>query len=85
MNILYLEVDNPLKISVPEYTAGEITAVINNGKISSTKKTLGEYSANLQKRKALVTLYANVDGKRTKMGDMNLELKNHLQKQNYRC
>ena len=34
MNILYLEVDNPLKISVPGYTAGKISAVINNGKVS---------------------------------------------------
>ena len=38
MNILYLEVDNPLKISVPGYTAGEISAVITNGKFTDTKK-----------------------------------------------
>ena len=76
MNILYLEVDNPLKISVPGYTAGEITAVINNGKISPIKKTLGEYTARPSKKgKALVTLYANVDGKRTKMGDMEFRVK----------
>ena len=29
MNILYLEVDNPLICSVPGYTAGEISAVIS--------------------------------------------------------
>ena len=76
MNILYLEVDNPLKISVPGYTAGEISAVINNGNVSATKKSLGEYSARPSKKgKALVTLYANVDGKRTKMGDMEFRVK----------
>ena len=76
MNILYLEVDNPLKISVPGYTAGEISAVISNGKVSATKKSLGEYSARPSKKgKALVTLYANVEGKRTKMGDMVFRVK----------
>ena len=76
MNILYLEVDNPLKISVPGYTAGEISAKISNGKVSATKRSLGEYSARPSKKgKALVTLYANVEGKRTKMGDMEFRVK----------
>ena len=76
MNILYLEVDNPLKISVPGYTAGEITATINNGKLSGTKKSLGEYSARPSKKgKAMVSLYANVDGKRAKMGQMEFRVK----------
>ena len=48
MNILYLEVDNPLKISVPGYTAGEITPSINNGNIiiDDTTKTLTEKNGN---------------------------------------
>ena len=76
MNILYLEVDNPLKISVPGYTAGEISAKISNGKVSATKRSLGEYSARPSKKgKALVTLFANVEGKRTKMGDMEFRVK----------
>ena len=76
MNVLYLEVDNPLKVSVPGYTAGEITAVINNGKVSATKKSLGEWSARPSKKgKAMVSLYANVEGKRTKMGDMPFRVK----------
>ena len=76
MNILYLEVDNPLKISVPGYTAGEITATINNGKLSGTKKSLGEYSARPSKKgKAMVSLYANVEGKRAKMGQMEFRVK----------
>lgn len=76
MNILYLEVDNPLKISVPGYTAGEISAVINNGNVKATKKSLGEYSARPSKKgKAIVSLYAEVDGKRTKMGEMEFRVK----------
>ncbi len=76
MNILYLEVDNPLKISVPGYTAGVISAVINNGKVSVVKKSLGEYSARPTKKgKAMVSLYAEVDGKRTKMGEMEFRVK----------
>jgi len=76
MNILYLEVDNPLKISVPGYTAGEISAVISNGKVSSTKRSLGEYSARPSKKgKAIVSLYAEVEGKRTKMGQMEFRVK----------
>ena len=76
MNILYLEVDNPLKISVPGYTAGEISAVISNGKVSATKRSLGEYSARPSKKgKAVVSLYAEVEGKRTKMGQMEFRVK----------
>ncbi|MGY8989876.1 MAG: GldM family protein, partial [Flavobacteriales bacterium] len=76
MNILYLEVDNPLKISVPGYTAGEITAKTNNGRVFVTKKTLGEYSIRPSKKgKAMVMLFANVEGKRTKMGEVPFRVK----------
>ena len=76
MNILYLEVDNPLKISVPGYTAGVISAVINNGKVSVVKKSLGEYSARPSKKgMAVVTLFTDVNGKRTKMGEMEFRVK----------
>ena len=76
MNILYLEVDNPLKISVPGYTAGVISAVINNGKVSVIKKSLGEYSARPSKKgKAMVSLFTEVSGKRTKMGEMEFRVK----------
>jgi gliding motility-associated protein GldM len=76
MNILYLKVDNPLKISVPGYTAGVISPVINNGKVSIVKKSLGEYSARPSKKgKAMVSLYAEVNGKRTKMGEMEFRVK----------
>ena len=76
MNVLYLEVDNPLKISVPGYTAGVISAVINNGKVLAIKKSLGMYSARPSKKgKAMVSLFAEVNGKRTKMGEVNFRVK----------
>ncbi|MDB0026942.1 hypothetical protein N9D80_00130 [Flavobacteriales bacterium] len=76
MNVLYLEVDNPLEVSVPGYTAGEVTAVINNGKVLATKKNSGEWSARPSKKgKAVVSLYANVEGKRTKMGEKDFRVK----------
>ena len=76
MNILYLEVDNPLQISVPGFSAGEITASISNGSISAIKKSNGEYIARPSKKgKASVTLYAQIDGKRTKMGAVEFRVK----------
>ena len=76
MNILYLEVDNPLKISVPGFAASEITAVLNNGKLVPTKKSQGEYIARPSKKgKAMVSLFTNIDGKRSKMGEMEFRVK----------
>ena len=76
MNILYLEVDNPLKISVPGFSAGEITASITNGNLVPTKKNIGEYTARPNKKgKAIVTLYAKVDGKKSKMGAVEFRVK----------
>ena len=77
MNILYLEVDNPLKISVPGFAASEITAVLNNGKLVPTKKSQGEFIARPSKKgKAIVSLFANIDdGKKSKMGEMEFRVK----------
>ena len=76
MNILYLEVDNPLKISVPGFAVSDITPSITNGNLTATKKSNGEYTAKPSKKgKATVSLYAKVDGKRTKMGEMEFRVK----------
>ena len=76
MNILYLEVDNPLQISVPGFSAGEITASISNGSIVPVKKSSGEYMARPSKKgKASVTLYAKINDKRTKMGAVEFRVK----------
>jgi len=77
MNVLYLEVDNPLNILIPGFSAGEITARISNGKLVPTKKSRGEWSARPTKEgKAKVTLFATGEGgKRRKMGDMEFRVK----------
>lgn len=76
MNILYTQLDNPIKVSVPGYTSSEISAVVNNGKIKPTKKSLGEWSVRpIKEGKAKITLFANVDGKRTKMGEIPFRVK----------
>lgn len=76
MNILYTQLDNPIKVSVPGYTSSEISAVVNNGKIKPTKKSLGEWSVRpVKEGKAKITLFANVDGKRTKMGEIPFRVK----------
>ena len=76
MNVFYLEVDNPVKISVPGFAATDITASMLNGSLRATKKSVGEYIARpTRKGKAMVTLFATIDGKRTKMGAVEFRVK----------
>ncbi len=76
MNVFYLEVDNPVKISVPGFAAADITASMLNGSLRATKKSVGEYIARPTKKgKARVTLFATIDGKRTKMGAVEFRVK----------
>ena len=76
MNILYLEVDNPLQISVPGFSAGEISVSISNGVVVPVKKSTGDYMAKPSKKgKASVTLYAKIDGKKSKMGSVEFRVK----------
>ena len=68
MNVFYLEVDNPVKISVPGFAAADITASMSNGNLRATKKSIGEYIARPTKKgKSIVTLFATIEGKRTKI------------------
>ena len=81
MNILYSGLEaiggNPIQISVPGYSAGEITPVMTNGTLKVTKKSEGLYNAfpSKGKKSAVITLYANVDGKRTKMGQVEFRIR----------
>ena len=76
MNVLYIGLEsyggNPLQVSVPGYSAGEITAVLTGGgKVKPTSKIKGQWAAYPTKvGKAKVSLFVNVSGKRTKMGDI---------------
>ena len=81
MNILYSGLEaiggNPIQISVPGYTAGEITPVMTNGTLKVSKKSKGLYNAFpvAGKTTAVITLYANVDGKRSNMGKVNFRIR----------
>ena len=81
MNILYTGLEaiggNPIQISVPGYTAGEITPVMINGRLKPDKKSEGKYNAFPKSgvNDATVVLYANVDGKRSKMGEVKFRVK----------
>jgi len=80
MNVLYIGLDsyggNPLQVSVPGYSAGEISAVLTGGgKVKPTSKVKGEWAAYPTKvGKAKVSLFVNVTGKRTKMGDIEFRV-----------
>ena len=50
MNVFYLEVDNPVKISVPGFAAADVSASMTNGSIRATKKTTGEWIARPTKK-----------------------------------
>ncbi|MGY8988226.1 MAG: type IX secretion system motor protein PorM/GldM [Flavobacteriales bacterium] len=81
MNILYTGLEaiggNPIQISVPGYTAGEITPVMINGSLKPDKKSEGKYNAFPKSgmNEAIVVLYANVDGKRNKMGEVKFRVR----------
>tara|TARA_B100001250_G_C19805242_1_gene792976 strand:- start:600 stop:2333 length:1734 start_codon:yes stop_codon:yes gene_type:complete len=81
MNILYSGLEaiggNPIQISVPGYTAGEITPVMTNGTLKVSKKSEGLYNAFpvAGKSSAVITLYANVDGKRANMGKVEFRIR----------
>jgi gliding motility-associated protein GldM len=76
MNVFYLEVDNPVKISAPGFAAADITASMTNGNLRATKKSTGEYIARPTKKgKSIVTLFTIIENKRTKMGSMEFRVK----------
>ena len=81
MNILYYGLEqiggNPVQVSVPGYPAGEIKPRMTNGKIKPVKKSEGMYVCmpNKNAREAVITLYANVDGKQKSMGKVEFRVK----------
>ena len=80
MNVLYIGLEsyggNPLQVSVPGYSAGEITAVLTGGgKVKPTSKVKGQWAAYPSKvGNAKVSLFVDVSGKRTKMGDIKFRV-----------
>ena len=80
MNVLYIGLDsyggNPLQVSVPGYSAGEISVTLTGGgKVKATSKVKGQWAAYPTKvGKSKISLFVNVSGKRTKMGEVDFRV-----------
>ncbi|HYX06620.1 MAG TPA: gliding motility protein GldM [Bacteroidales bacterium] len=73
MNVFYLGVDNPVDISVPGIPADKIFPTMTNGKI---RKQGGSYIVNPSRPgNAIVTVFAEIEGKRKNMGFMEFRVK----------
>lgn len=73
MNVFYLGVDNPVSISVPGVPSNKIFPSISNGSI---RPSGSDYVVNpRQMGDALVTIVAEIDGKKKPMGSMKFRVK----------
>jgi gliding motility-associated protein GldM len=73
MNVFYLGVDNPVSISVPGVPGDKVFPTITNGSI---RKVGNSYIVNpRQIGNALVTVTAEIDGKKRPMGTMEFRVK----------
>jgi gliding motility-associated protein GldM len=79
MNILYIAVDNPIKIAVAGYPASQVTARSRNGTVKVVNRNKGEWIANPKKRNdknaPIIDLYVTVDGKSKLMGSVEFKVK----------
>lgn len=75
MNVLYIGVDNPMKISVPGVGAGDVTASLQ-GTGTLKKNPDGTYTANVTGvGKCQVAVSAKIDGKVQAMGSEEFRIK----------
>ncbi|MBN2349481.1 MAG: gliding motility protein GldM [Bacteroidales bacterium] len=74
MNVFYLGVDNPVKVSVSNVPADKIFPTMTNGDIS--KKSGSEYIVRPKRPgNSMVTVFAEIDGKRRSMGTEEFRVK----------
>lgn len=75
MNVLYIGVDNPMKISVPGVGAGDVSASLQ-GSGTLTKNSDGTYTANVTGvGKCNVAVSAKIEGKVQPMGTEEFRIK----------
>jgi gliding motility-associated protein GldM len=60
MNVLYIGVDNPIRIAASGYDASELTVTVDNGKITGKN---GEYIVRPEKKGVANVIVANSSGK----------------------
>ena len=73
MNVFYLGVDNPVDISISGVPREQMSATINNGTI--VPEGNGYIVRPATQGTAIVTVFANSNGQRRKMGEMNFRVK----------
>ena len=79
MNVLYTGLEsiggNPITVSVPGYTSEDISISLSSGTYKSGRKK-GEYMVlpKLNSTKCVVNVFANVNGKRTKIDDIEFRV-----------
>jgi gliding motility-associated protein GldM len=73
MNVFYLGVDNPVDISVPGVPGNKIFPAITNGSIRPVGK--GYVVNPRQLGNALITVTAEIDGKKKQMGSLDFRVK----------
>ncbi|OFX88285.1 MAG: hypothetical protein A2W99_10660 [Bacteroidetes bacterium GWF2_33_16] len=74
MNVFYVGVDNPVKISVPGISGDKIEPSITNAKLRKTGD--GEYIVNaIRPGNSLVSVTAIIDGQRRSMGTVDFRVK----------
>ncbi len=75
MNVLYRGIANPLAISVPGISADALTPSISTGRL--VKQSDGTYNAEVSSgSEAVVSVTADINGKRQPMGSFKFRLKN---------
>ena len=79
MNVLYVAVDNPIKLAVAGYSASQVTATTRNGTIKVVNKNKGQWVVRPTKRNdnnaPVIDLFVTVDGKRKPMGSVEFKVK----------
>jgi gliding motility-associated protein GldM len=75
MNVFYLGVDNPVDISVSGVPANKISPTISNGNGYLQKSGNSYIAKPTQVGKAIVTVIADIDGKKRPMGSMMFRVK----------
>jgi gliding motility-associated protein GldM len=79
MNVLYVGLDNPIRVSVPGYPASDVTVSISNGSLVKKPGTQDEFIATVkpvQGNKTLVVASVRMkDGSVRKMGEQEYRIK----------
>ena len=80
MNVLYVAVDNPIKVAVAGYSASQVTAsLLVPGEIKSVSKNKGEWIVKPSKMNSkstpVIRLYVTENGKKKSMGEIKFRIK----------